>query len=239
MSTSRRDFMRVATGVAAAGALSNMVASGAAAQESGQVTEHTLPELPYAYNALEPHIDAATLELHHGKHHAGYVKGLNAAEAALAKVRASGDYDLIQHWSKSVAFNGAGHVLHSLFWKTMAPPDAGGGGEPSGALRSKIDRDFGSFDAFKKQLSTAAAKVEGSGWALLLHRPEDDRLLILQVENHQKLTVWDALPVLCVDVWEHAYYLKYQNRRADFIDAWWNLINWEQVTANIDVLKSS
>lgn len=238
MTTSRRDFLRVAGGITAAGVVSNVVSKGAQAAEAGNLTVHELPELAYAYDALEPYIDAATMELHHSKHHAGYVKGLNAAEAALAKARESGDYDMIQHWSKSVAFNGAAHFLHCLFWKTMVPPNAGGGGEPSGALRAQIERDFGSFDAFKKQFSAASAKVEGSGWGLLAYRPEDDRLLVLQAENHQKLTVWEAWPVLAVDVWEHAYYLKYQNRRSDFIDAWWNVVNWDQVATNIDTLRT-
>jgi len=238
MNNSRRDFLRVAGGITATGLFSNVIAQGASAEEAGNVTVHDLPALPYAYNALEPYIDAATMELHHSKHHAGYVKGLNAAEAALENARQSGDFDMIQHWSKSVAFNGAGHFLHSLFWKVMAPPGAGGGGEPAGELRRRIDRDFGSFDTFKKQFSAAAAKVEGSGWGLLHYRPEDDRLIVLQVENHQKLTVWGAWPVLDIDVWEHAYYLKYQNRRSDYIDAWWNVVNWDQVAMNIDTLRT-
>ena len=239
MNTSRRDFMRVATGVAAAGAFSNLIASGAVAQASGKVTEHTLTDLPYAYDAFEPYIDAATMELHHSKHHAGYVKGLNAAEAALAKARETGDFALTQYWTKRAAFNGGGHFLHSMFWKVMASPGKGGGGAPSGDLGKMIERDFGSFEAFKKEFSAAATKVEGSGWGLLHYRPQDDRLIVLQAENQHKLTAWGAWPVLGIDVWEHAYYLKYQNRRSDYVDAWWNVVNWEQVAANIDSLKSS
>lgn len=207
------------------------------AASAGALTTHTLPELPYAYDALEPHIDAKTMELHHSKHHAAYVKGLNEAEAALAKARAANDYAMVQYWSKRAAFNGGGHFLHSMFWTVMAPAGKGGGGVPEGALMDRITRDFGSFEAFKAQFSAAAAAVEGSGWALLVYRPADDRLVILQAENQHKLTDWAGTPVLGLDVWEHAYYLNYQNRRPDYIAAWWNVVNWEQVQKNIDNLR--
>ncbi len=237
METSRRDFLRVAGGVAASGALAGMVAPTAAAQEAGQLTTHELPALPYAYDALEPYIDATTMELHHSRHHAAYVNGLNAAEKAMAEARASGDFALMQHWTKRAAFNGGGHFLHSMFWKVMAPPGDGGGGEPSGELRKQLERDFGSVEAFKKQFGAAATQVEGSGWGLLHYRPEDDRLIVLQAENQHKLTAWNAFPVLGIDVWEHAYYLQYQNRRADYVQAWWNVVNWEQVADNIAALQ--
>ena len=231
MNDSRRNFLKTAGGIAAAGAVLTTVVSEAKAQNevAGALTEHTLPELPYAYDALEPYIDAKTMELHHSKHHAAYVSGLNAAEAALAKARAEGNFDLVQLYSKRAAFNGGGHFLHSLFWKVMAPAGKGGGGEPSGVLLDAINRDFGSFDAFKKQFSAAALQVEGSGWGLLLHRPSDGRLVVSQAENQHKLTSWDAFPILGIDVWEHAYYLNYQNRRADYIAAWWNVVNWKEV----------
>jgi Fe-Mn family superoxide dismutase len=236
MDSTRRDFLRVAGGIAALGTLTGVTAQQASAQTTG-IVEHALPPLPYAYDALEPYIDATTMALHHGKHHAAYVTGLNAAEAALAKARADNDFSLVQHWSKRAAFNGGGHFLHSMFWKVMAPPSDGGGGEPDGALRERINRDFGSFNAFKNHFSAAAAQVEGSGWALLHYRPEDDRLIILQAENQHKLSAWGAWPILGIDVWEHAYYLNYQNRRADYVDAWWNLVNWNQVATNLDTLQ--
>lgn len=245
MMATRRDFLRVAGGMTAGTTLFGAMGTALAADSAGAgaeggggaVTEHKLPELPYAYDALEPHIDAKTMELHHGKHHAAYVKGLNEAEAALAKARAANDFAAIQALSKKAAFHGGGHALHCLFWKSMAPAGKGGGGEPAGDLAGRIKRDFGSFAAFKAQFSAAATAVEGSGWALLAHRAEDDRLLVLQVENHQKLSPWDASPVLALDVWEHAYYLKYQNKRADYVEAWWNVVNWEQVQKNVDALK--
>lgn len=237
MNESRRDFLRIAGGVAATGAVLGAIAPEVHAADSGALTEHVLPPLPYAFDALEPYIDAATMEVHHDKHHAAYVSGLNAAEAALAKARTDNDYALVQHWAKRAAFNGGGHFLHSMFWKGMAPAGKGGGGEPDGALRDAVNRDFGSFDAFKKHFSAAAAQVEGSGWGVLHYRPEDDRLIVLQVENQHKLSAWGAWPILGIDVWEHAYYLKYQNRRTDYIDAWWNLINWKQVAENLAALK--
>lgn len=194
--------------------------------------EYVLPPLPYAFNALEPFIDAQTMEIHHDKHHAGYVKGANKALAELAKLRAGdGDGSLIKAYERDLAFNGAGHVNHCIFWQVMAPPSKGGGGKPSGDLAAAIDRDFGSFDAFAKQFQEAAGAVEGSGWAWLVHEPVSGRLMVLQSEKHQNLTIWGVQPLLGVDVWEHAYYLKYQNKRADYVKAFMNLINWGTVAA--------
>jgi Fe-Mn family superoxide dismutase len=190
---------------------------------------HELPPLPYAYNALEPHIDEQTMHLHHDIHHKGYVDGLNTAEKKLAEARAAGDYALVKHWSRELAFHGSGHFMHSLFWPNMAPAGKGGGGEPAGALAEQIKKDLGSFDAFKKQYSAAAVAVEGSGWAVLAWQPQGNQLVILQSEKHQQLTQWGVVPLLVLDVWEHAYYLKYQNKRAAYVEAWWNVVNWADV----------
>ena len=184
---------------------------------------HELPPLPYAYNALEPYYDEETVKLHHDKHHAAYVAGQNKAEEMLAAARASGDFALIQHWERQLAFHASGNALHTMFWENMAPK---AGGEPTGALADQIKADFGSFDAFKKQFSAAAAAVEGSGWTLLGWSPDFARLYIVNIENHQKQTVMGLVPLLILDVWEHAYYLKRQNKRAEWIEAWWNLVNW-------------
>ncbi|MDQ7014655.1 MAG: superoxide dismutase [Planctomycetota bacterium] len=191
--------------------------------------EYVLPPLPYDYDALEPHLDAQTMRIHHDKHHAGYVRGLNAALAALAEARASGDASLIQHWTKKVSFHGSGHVNHTLFWLGMAPPSRGGGGEPSGKLADAIVRDFGGFDKFSWQFQAAAKSVEGSGWGWLVHEPISGRLTVLQVENQQKLLMTGCVPLLGIDVWEHAYYLKYQNRRSDYVAAFMHVINWGHV----------
>jgi Fe-Mn family superoxide dismutase len=190
------------------------------------IGQHKLPPLPYAYDALEPYIDAQTMRIHHDKHHQSYVDGLNKAEKMMAQARESGDFDLIKHWEREAAFNGAGHYLHTIFWNIMTPT---GALVPSGALAEQIQRDFGSFDRFKKHFSAAAEKVEGGGWALLVWSPRSHRLEILQAEKHQNLSQWDVIPLLVLDVWEHAYYLKYQNDRKAYIDAWWHIVNWEHV----------
>ncbi|WP_150271991.1 Fe-Mn family superoxide dismutase [Paenibacillus tepidiphilus] len=187
---------------------------------------HTLPPLPYPYNALEPYIDEKTMIIHHDKHHQSYVDGLNKAEVKLAEARKSGDFELVKHWERELAFNGAGHYLHTIFWNEMSPQ---GGGRPTGALLDAIERSFGSYDAFKAQFSEAANKVEGGGWAILVWSPRSRRLEILTAEKHQNLSQWDVVPLLALDVWEHAYYLKHQNNRADYIKDWWKVVNWPYV----------
>lgn len=192
---------------------------------------HQLPELPYAYDALEPHYDEATVRLHHDIHHKGYVDGLNNAEGKLAEAREKGDFGLVKHWERELAFHGSGHLLHTLFWMNMTP---NGGGTPTGSLGERINQDFGSFEGFKKQFSAAAVSVEGSGWAVLVWNPEFQKLEILQAEKHQNLTQWGAVPLLTVDVWEHAYYLKFQNKRAAWVEAWWNLVHWADVASRFE-----
>ena len=192
------------------------------------MVKHELPELPYPYNALEPYYDEQTVKLHHDAHHKAYVDGLNNAEAKLAEAREKGDFSLVKHWERELAFHGSGHILHTLFWDSMKP---GGGGPATGKIAELIDRDFGSFDIFKKQFSAAAVAVEGSGWALLCCNPLFGKLEILTAEKHQNLTQWGVVPILALDVWEHAYYLKYQNKRAAFVEAWWNLVNWAGVNS--------
>lgn len=198
----------------------------APAGQSVPIGGHRLPPLPYAYDALEPHIDAQTMRIHHDKHHQSYVDGLNKAELKLADARRTGDFDLVKHWERELSFNGAGHYLHSIFWKTMTPQ---GQGKPSGLLADQIAKDFGSFDAFHKQFSEAAGKVEGGGWAILVWSPQPRRLEILTAEKHQNGSQWDVIPLLPLDVWEHAYYLKHQNNRGDYVKAWWNVVNWPYV----------
>jgi Fe-Mn family superoxide dismutase len=190
---------------------------------------HQLPPLPYAYDALEPHIDADTMRLHHDLHHKGYVDGLNKAEEMLAKARETGDYALAKHWMREAAFHGSGHLLHSIFWPNLAPAGQGGGGTPGGDLAKKITADFGNFENFQKQFSAVANQVEGSGWAVLAYRPTDRKLVVLSAEKHQNLTQWGVVPLLVLDVWEHAYYLKYQNRRAEYVKNFWSIVNWGDV----------
>lgn len=194
-------------------------------QQAVPIGGHRLPPLPYPYNALEPYIDEKTMRIHHDKHHQSYVDGLNKAEKKLEEARKSGNFDLIKHWERELAFHGAGHYLHTLFWTIMNPK---GGGTPEGELAKQIKKDFGSFDRFKKQFTEAADKVEGGGWAILVWSPRSHRLEILQAEKHQNLSQWDVVPILALDVWEHAYYLKHQNNRKDYINDWWNVVYWPE-----------
>ena len=190
-----------------------------------------LPPLPYAYDALEPHIDQQTMRLHHDIHHQAYVNGFNTAQTKLAEARQSGDFALVKHWEREAAFHGSGHVLHAIFWTIMSPK---GGGEPKGDLAKAIAGTFGSYDAFKKHFIAASNAVEGSGWGVLAFNRNLNQLQILQAEKHQDLTVWGAEPLLIVDVWEHAYYLKYQNKRPDYVNAFFNVINWDEVGKRLD-----
>lgn len=198
------------------------------------IGKHRLPPLPYSYDALEPYIDEQTMRLHHDHHHQNYVDHLNQAELAMEKARQTNNFKLLKHWEREAAFHGAGHYLHTLFWYVMNPK---GGGKPSGDLMQQIQKDFGSFGRFQKHFSEAANQVEGGGWAILVWSPRSHRLEILQAEKHQNLTQWDVIPLLALDVWEHAYYLKYQNRRKDYIRSWWNVVYWPEVEKRFSVAK--
>lgn len=189
--------------------------------------QHQLPPLPYPYDALEPILSKKALTIHHDKHHKAYVDGLNKAELELAKARRISDDRYIKYWENELAFNGSGHILHSIFWTVMAP--AGRGGQPGTYTINHINKYFGNMDAFKQQFQKAAEKVEASGWAILIWQPAWRRLEILQAEKHQNLTQWGGIPILVCDVWEHAYYLDYQNKRSEYVGKWWNLINWAEV----------
>ncbi|MFA6665302.1 MAG: superoxide dismutase [Armatimonadota bacterium] len=196
---------------------------------------HELPPLPYEYNALEPYYDEETLRLHHDKHHAAYVAGWNAAEDKVSAMLKSGDFKGAKSAAKELAFHGSGDILHTIFWTNMKP---GGGGEPSGALADAIARTFGSFDAFKGLFIATANAVEGSGWAVLAYRKMDDGLVVLQAEKHENLTQWGVEPVLVLDVWEHAYYLKYQNKRPEWTKAFIeHLVNWDNVAERLSAAK--
>lgn len=192
---------------------------------------HELPPLPYAHDALEPHYDKETLTLHHDKHHAAYVNGLNAAEEKAQAMLASGDYAAARALDGDLAFNGSGHILHSIFWTNMKP---GGGGEPTGELAAALKKSFGGFEEFKSLFLAMSNTVQGSGWGILAYRKMDDALVILAAEKHENLTQWGVTPILVLDVWEHAYYLKYQNRRADWTKAFIErLVNWSDVSKRL------
>jgi len=193
---------------------------------------YSLPDLPYAYDALEPHIDARTMEIHHSKHHNAYITNVNAALEGHAELAAKGVEELISDLDAvpedirtAVRNNGGGHANHSLFWTVLS---GSGGGAPEGDLAAAIDRDLGGFDSFKESFSKAAATRFGSGWAWLVVK--DGKLEVLSTANQDSpLMTGEGTPILGLDVWEHAYYLNYQNRRPDYIAAWWNVVNWDEV----------
>lgn len=190
------------------------------------MTKYVLPDLPYDYAALEPHISARIMELHHDKHHKGYVDGANKTLEQLEEARSKSDFTRIAALEKALAFNLSGHVLHSLFWNNMMK---GGGGEPTGELADAIKRDFGSFEAFKKQMTQAAATNMGSGWAALVWDSLSQRLLTAQIHDHQSESLVSTVPLMVIDAWEHAWYLQYQNEKAKFFDAIWNVWNWNDI----------
>lgn len=188
---------------------------------------YELPELDYAYDALEPHISAEIMELHHSKHHANYVAGANAALEALEKARENGSIAAeVTALSKNLAFNLGGHTNHSIFWKNLSP---NGGGEPTGDLAEAIERDFGSFEKFKAHFSAAALGLQGSGWAVLGYDHIAQRLVIEQMTDQQGNLSINLSPLLLLDMWEHAFYLQYKNVKADYVQAVWNVFNWEDV----------
>ncbi len=190
----------------------------------------TLPALPYAHDALEPHIDKATMEIHHGKHHNAYVTNLNKALESAPELAGKSLEELLANnlaivpdaIKTAVRNNGGGHYNHSLFWNILAP---GAGGTPTGTLAAAIDAAFGSFDAFKEKFNAAATTRFGSGWAWLV-KTADGKLEITSTPNQDNPFMEGKHPIIGLDVWEHAYYLKYQNRRPDYISAWWNVVNW-------------
>ncbi|PFG27767.1 manganese superoxide dismutase [Corynebacterium renale] len=188
---------------------------------------YTLPELDYAYDALEPHISAEIMEIHHTKHHQTYVDGANATLEALEKAREEGtDQNQIRALSKNLAFNLGGHTNHSIFWKNLSP---NGGGEPTGELAEAINRDFGSFEKFKDHFSNAALSLQGSGWAVLGYDHVAGRLVIEQMTDQAGNTSINLTPILMLDMWEHAFYLQYKNVKADYVKAVWNVFNWDDV----------
>jgi superoxide dismutase, Fe-Mn family len=189
--------------------------------------KHKLPPLPYSYEALAPIISATTLKMHHDHHHKAYVEGLNKAETSLAEARRQNDVTFVKYWENELAFNGSGHILHSIYWTIMAPEAFDS--SPGRLTSREIRKYFGGFDAFFGQFIAAANKVEGSGWGILVWNPAWNHWEILVAEKHQNLTQWGCIPILVVDVWEHAYYLDYQYNREKYLREWTNLINWFEV----------
>jgi Fe-Mn family superoxide dismutase len=198
------------------------------------MAEYTLPELGYDYGALAPSISGAIMELHHTKHHQAYVTGANAAMAGLAAARDSGDLANVNKLEKDLAFNLGGHVNHSIFWTNLSPD---GGDKPAGELAAAIDDQFGSFDKFVAHITAVALGVQGSGWAVLAYDVIGQRLSVFQLFDQQGNVPLGLIPLFMLDVWEHAYYLDYQNVRADYVKAVWNIANWQNVQQRFDVAR--
>jgi Fe-Mn family superoxide dismutase len=198
------------------------------------MAEYSLPDLRYDYGALEPHISGRIMELHHDKHHGGYVKGANTTLEQLAEAREKDDFAKLSSLEKALAFNLSGHVLHSLFWQNLTPK---GGDRPTGPLGEAITRDFGSFEKFRKQLTASASTIMGSGWGALVWEPVGKRLITTQIYDHQNNLAQAGVPVLVLDAWEHAYYLQYENRKTDFFEVVWNCWNWEDAAKRFEAAR--
>ena len=237
MKLDRREFLRLAGVTALTGSLTRVGFAGSVPEGGEEIMagQHQLPPLPYAYDALEPNYDKETVALHHDKHHAAYVTGLNNAELQVQKMLEEGNFAGAEAAARALAFHGSGHILHSIFWTNMKP---GGGGEPSGALADAIKQQFGSYEAFKKLFLQTTNDVKGSGWGILAYRKMDNALVILQAQVHENLAQWGVTPILVLDAWEHAYYLKYQNKRADWTAAFMDhLVNWDNVAERLTAAR--
>jgi superoxide dismutase, Fe-Mn family len=184
-----------------------------------------LQSLPYKYEFLEPYMDAETVNLHHTFHHGGAVKGANKDMQMIKKALDENNLDTVDYWTKKLSYHFSSHALHTIFWTNLTNKKT----EPTGALLSRIERDFGSYDRLKGYIALTSKNVDGNGWGVLVYQPYSDKLSVIQCENHEKLIQWGAVPLLVIDVWEHAYYLKYKNKRGDFVDALFNIINWDNV----------
>jgi Fe-Mn family superoxide dismutase len=199
------------------------------------MADYTLPDLPYDYGALEPHISGEIMELHHSKHHATYVKGANTALEQLAQAREREALATVNMLEKNLAFNLGGHVNHSVFWPNMSPD---GGDKPDGELAVAIDEHFGSFDAFRTHFTTNSLGVQGSGWSILAWESLGQRLVLEQVYDHQGNMTPGMMPLLLLDMWEHAFYLQYRSIKPDYVEAWWNVVNWADVTRRFTHARS-
>lgn len=186
--------------------------------------------LAYANNHLEPYMDEETLHLHFTFHHGGAVKGANKDQQMIQKALDDNNLETVDFWTKKLAFHLSSHILHSIFWTNLTNKKT----DPKGILLKRIEKDFGSYDKLKIYLAKTSKDVDGNGWGILGYQPYTDKLTILQCENHEKLTQWGVIPLLVIDVWEHSYYLKYKNKRADFVDNLFNIINWDNAAQRLD-----
>ena len=237
--SSRRDFVQ--GGALVAGAAFAAAAKAQPVPRSRYVDlltdatgKYAVAPLPFAFDALEPVVDAKTVELHYNFHHKPAATAANNAETALAKARDGNDFALVKYYEKELSYQLSSHILHSIYWTNLG----GKGGEPKGELAGALTSAFGSFAKLKAQLAAATTAVEASGWGILGYHPMTKKLMVLQCENHQKLTAWGMTPLLVLDVFEHAYYLKYQNRRGEYVNALFSIINWDNVADRFDAARA-
>lgn len=202
-----------------------------------KVKTFALPKLPYDYNALAPYISEEQLKIHHDKHHLAYVNGANALFTKMDEAKEGKTVLDLKAVAKELSFHIGGHMMHTTFWENMAPSGKVGGGQPGGAVADIIDKQFGSFDMFKKLFASTAMSTEGSGWAALAVHQCIDRALIMQIEKHNVNVFPDFQIIMALDVWEHAYYIDYKNDRAKFVENFWNIVNWDQVNRNLALVK--
>lgn len=186
--------------------------------------------LPYSESFLEPYMDAETMHLHYTFHHGGAVKGANKDLQMIKKAMDENNFETTDFWTKKLSYHFSSHVLHSIFWTNLTNKKT----DPAGNLQKRIEKSFGSYDRLKALIAATSKNVDGNGWGILAYQPYSDSLIVLQCENHEKLTQWGCIPLLVIDVWEHAYYLKYKNKRTDFVDALFNIINWDNVAQRLD-----
>jgi superoxide dismutase, Fe-Mn family len=239
MNNTRRDFLKStaasAITIAALSKNSEIMAEPYTINELDKLQnekgEFILSPLQYSYDALEPFMDAETLKLHHDFHHAAAVKGLNNDLQKIKESLDKNNLETVDYWVKKSAYHGSSHILHAIFWTNLKKD---GGGEPKGELLKTIEKQYGTYDMFKSLLSTVSNNVDGSGWGVVAYHPVTKQLSVFQCENHEKLTQWGAIPLLIIDVWEHAYYLTYRNRRPEFVSALFNIINWDNVSFRLD-----
>ncbi|WP_028934944.1 superoxide dismutase [Pseudonocardia spinosispora] len=200
------------------------------------MSDYVLPDLPYDYGALAPHIAGEIMQLHHDKHHQAYVTGANATLEKLAEARETGSFDAIVGLEKTLAFNLGGHANHSIFWRNLSPD---GGDKPTGELAAAIDDAFGSFDAFRAHFSAVATTIQGSGWAILAWDAFGSRLLVHQLYDQQANLPAGQVPLVMLDMWEHAFYLQYRNVKPDYVKAWWNVVNWSDASTRFTTARTT
>ena len=233
----RKDFLQNSLILSGASLLPNNSVFAASVTEGGidKLTDangnFALQALPYAENFLEPYMDAETTHLHYTFHHGGAVKAANTDLKKIREAIDASNFETVDYWTKKLSFHFSSHVLHSIFWTNLTNKKT----EPTGELLKRIEKSFGSYEKLKNYIAATSKNVDGNGWGILGYQPYSDSLTVLQCENHEKLTQWGVIPLLVIDVWEHAYYLKYKNKRADFVDALFNVINWENVAMRLDI----